>query len=99
MSISKSGGTIYVRVVPQDRNNGYMLLVGYDSAVVQRTAITYSTISNPTRAYLEATIQRVRDQYTNCNIKDVTSSGITKRLMKLFGETTEKLKDKNAIVS
>jgi len=90
MAIGKTGGTIYVRVVPQDRDNGYMLLVGYDNAVVQRTAITYSTISTITRAYLEATIQRVRDQYTNAEVKDVTAPGITKRLMKLFGETPEK---------
>lgn len=80
--------TIYIRVVPQDRDNGFMLLVGYDRAVVQRTAVQYSTISTMTRKYLDETIKRVQDQYSGAKLIDVTAPAITKRLLKIFGETS-----------
>ena len=79
--------TIYIRVGPQDRDNGFMLLVGYDRAVVQRTAVQYSTISTMTRKYLDETIKRVQDQYSGAKLIDVTAPAITKRLLKIFGET------------
>lgn len=86
--------TLYIRVVTQDRDNGFMLLVGYDRVVVQRTALQYSTISTMTRQYLDATIQRVRDEYKTSTLVDVTAPAITKRLQKLFGEPVDGAKTK-----
>ena len=41
--------TLYVRVVNQDKDRGYMLLAGYDGAVVQRTCLSYTTLQGITR--------------------------------------------------
>ena len=79
--------TIYVRVVAADKNRGYTLLVGYDKAVVQRTAIQQISISVPTRANLDDAIQRVKVNYNAAAIVDATAPGIVKRLAKEFGET------------
>lgn len=81
-----NGGTIFVRVVNQDRGRGYMLLIGYDSGVVQRTAIQYMTISNFTRANLDDAIARAKMSYRATEVKDVTASGLVKKFRKMFGE-------------
>lgn len=82
--------TVFVRVVPQDRDRGYMLLVGYDNKVVQRTAAEFITLNNVTRASLNSVIEMIRKSYRASEIKDVTAPGITKKLQALFGETPEK---------
>ena len=84
-----NGGTIFVRVVPQDRDRGYMLLVGYDAAVVQRTAIQYMTISDFSRASLDAAIARVKANYSAGEVRDVTAPGLMKKFAKMFGETEQ----------
>ena len=81
--------TLFVRVVPQDRDRGYMLLAGYDANVVQRTALQYTTLSDPTRASLNAAIERIRLANSAKEVKDVTSPNIQKKLAKLFGETPQ----------
>ena len=80
-------GTLYVRVVAQDKDRGYMLLAGFDSAVIQRTAAQYTTLSDPTRATLDAAIARMQKLYSASDVRDVTASAVTKKLAKLFGET------------
>jgi hypothetical protein len=87
--------TLYVRVVPQDRDRGYMLLVGYDSAVVQRTAVEYITLTNITRADLDRVIALMKKSYRATEVRDCTNPGIVKKLKVLFGETPEKPAEPN----
>lgn len=79
--------TLFVRVVPQDKERGFMLLAGYDADVVQRTALQYATLSVLTRESLNAAIERMRINNSASTIKDVTAPAIQKKLAKLFGET------------
>lgn len=79
--------TLYVRVVPQDKDRGFMLLAGYEPGVVQRTALQYTTLSTPTREALNAAIERMRASNSAAEVKDVTAPNIQKKLAKLFGET------------
>lgn len=83
--------TMYVRVVRQDRSRGFMLLVGYESKIVQSTATQWITMSNITRASLNATIEMVARNY-NAIIKDITDEGVKKQLAKEFGEEVPKEK-------
>lgn len=85
--------TIFVRVVPADKNRGYILLVGYDAKIVQRTAVQQISISVSTRAALNEAIERVRANYRPSEIRDVTHDGIKKRLAKEFGENTKPVKE------
>jgi hypothetical protein len=78
--------TLFVRVVPQDKDRGFMLLAGYDASVVQRTALCYTTLSDPTRVSLDAAIERIRINNSASEVRDVTAPAIQKKLAKLFGE-------------
>jgi hypothetical protein len=79
--------TLYVRVVQQDNKRGFMLLAGYDSKVVQRTCIQYTTLTAVTRDSLNAAVERMRVANSAAAVKDCTAPDIQKKLMKLFGET------------
>jgi len=79
--------TLFVRVVPQDKDRGYCLLAGYDASVVQRTAIQTMTLSAVTRASLNAAIERMKVANSAAEVRDVTAPAIQKKLAKLFGET------------
>jgi hypothetical protein len=78
--------TLYVRVVPADKDRGYLLLAGYEPNIVQRTALTYMTLTAPTRESLNAAIERMRANNSAAVVKDVTDSSVAKKLAKLFGE-------------
>ena len=82
----KAVGTLFVRVVPQDRGDDYMVLVGYDKPVVQRSAISYSTLNAPTRAGFDTVINTIRNNYRVDDIRDTTASNIVRKLLKAFGE-------------
>lgn len=79
--------TLYVRVVPADKDRGYILLAGYDAAVVQRTALSYTSLTVPTRDSLNEAIARLAKNNSAAEIRDVTAPAIQKKLAKLFGET------------
>jgi hypothetical protein len=78
--------TLYVRVVPQGKDRDFMLLAGFDSAVIQRTAAQCCSLSAPTRKSLDAAIARMKVTYSAAEVKDVTSPNVVKQLAKLFGE-------------
>jgi hypothetical protein len=78
--------TIFVRVVPQDKDRGYMLLAGFDSKITQATCAKYSTLNVVTRESLNDAISRLKDQYKATEIKDATSPALQRKLQKLFGE-------------
>jgi hypothetical protein len=88
-------GTIYVRVVSADKNRGWVLLVGYDNKVVQRTAIQQVSLSAVTRTSLTASIERVRLSYSATTVTDVTEEGIKRKLAKEFGEEVKKTEKAN----
>ncbi len=79
--------TLFVRVVAQDKERGFMLLAGYDSKVIQRTAVQYTTLSVMTRDSLNEAIDRLRKSNSAMEVKDCTAPDIQKKLAKLFGET------------
>ena len=78
---------LYVRVVPQDKDRGYAVLAGYDSKVVQRTAIQVTTLSVPSRQSLNDAIARLKASNSAAEVEDCTAPNIVKQLAKLFGET------------
>lgn len=79
---------IFVRIVSADKNRGFIILVGYDAKVVQRTAIQQVSLSIATKANLDAAFARIKTNYNASELRDVTADGIKKRLEKLFAETT-----------
>lgn len=78
--------TLYVRVVTGDKGRGYMLLAGYESNIVQKTCLHYTTLTAISRASLDFAIARMSANFTNSNVVDVTADGIKKRLAKEFNE-------------
>lgn len=84
-------GILFVRVVAQDKDRGYMLLAGFDASVVQRTAAQYTTLSDPTRQSLDDAIGRMAKNYRTSEVRDVTAPNIQKKLAKLFGEIPDKV--------
>ena len=78
--------TLYVRVVPQDRDRGYMLLAGFDSKVIQATCSQYSTLGGVTRDSLNAAILAMQQRFSASDVKDVTAPNIQRQLKKMFGE-------------
>lgn len=85
--------TLFVRVVPADKDRGFVLLVGYDAQIVQRTAVQQVSISIATRENLNAAIERVRLNYNAKDVRDITADGIKKKLAKVFGETAKKVEE------
>lgn len=81
--------TLFVRVVSQDKDRGYMLLVGYEPKLVQSNCMQYTTLQGITRANLNAAIERISNNFNAAEIKDVTDAGLKKRLAKMFGEAPE----------
>ena len=78
--------TLFVRIVPQDRERGYMMLVGFDSKIVQRTAANITTLSTLTRADYNRVLTKYQALYNASDIKDVTASAIAKKVQVAFGE-------------
>ena len=78
---------IFVRVVSADKGRGYIVLIGYDAKIVQRTAIQQMTLSVPTRANLDAIFARIKSNYNATELRDVTAPGIKQRLEKEFQST------------
>lgn len=78
--------TLFVRVVPQDKDRGYMLLAGFDSKIVQATCSQYTTLNAVTRESLNAAIQSMKDRYGAAEVKDCTAPALQRKLAKMFGE-------------
>lgn len=82
---------IFVRVVAADKNRGFVMLVGYDAKVVQRTAIQQISLTGVRRTELQAALDRVKTSYNASVVNDVTGDGIKKRLEKNFQSTDPKV--------
>ena len=82
-----SSSTMYIRIVPADRDRGYVLLVSWVKPVVQKTATQISSLSDLSRDSLDAAIARATSSYKPGNVVDVTPPGIHAQLRKLFNES------------
>lgn len=78
------GGTLYYRVVAQDRQRGYMLLAAFGKPVVQRNCEQITTLSAITEASLAKTIASVKELYSAGNMVDVTDANVLGQLRRLF---------------
>ncbi len=74
--------TIFVRIVAADKNRGYIILVGYDAKIVQRTAIQQVSLSVLSKANIEAAFERIKANYNASELRDGTADGIKKRIEK-----------------
>ena len=72
--------TVFIRVIPQDKDRGYILLVGFEPSLIQRTAAQYLTLNNVTRVSFDRTIAAVKSHYQASIINDVTVSAIAKKI-------------------
>lgn len=80
------GGKLFARVVPQERDRGYMLLVSWEKPVVQRTAAQLITLGGITRASLDAALEQAKAVHGAGEVEDVTPGGVQGSLKRLFGE-------------
>lgn len=80
------GGTLFYRVIPADRDRGYVLLTAWSKPVVRVSCYTNSSLTYPTRASLNAMLSSVQSTSGAETLVDVTDPGIVKKLAKLFGE-------------
>lgn len=76
--------TLFVRVVPQERGRGWMLLVSWEKPVIQRTCMQLITLSAITQAKLDEIIARVKADYRVQDVQDVTPDSVKKQLAKDF---------------
>lgn len=76
--------TLFVRVVPQERNRGWMLLVSWEKPVVQRTCAQLITLSGVTQESLDKIKAKVQADYRVAKVEDVTPENIVKKLQKEF---------------
>jgi len=81
-----NNGTLYVRIIDQDRKRGHAMVVSFERPVVQRTAIQTTTMAGISREYINKNIERFKQQYSADNVIDDTDHGMVRRLCKMFGE-------------
>lgn len=79
-------GILYSRVIPADMDRGYILLTSWSKPVVQRTCYSMSSMSAPSRASLDASVDAVLRKSMASSVIDVTDAGVVKKLAKLFAE-------------
>lgn len=82
--------TLFVRVVPADKDRGYVLLAGWDAKVVQSNCTQATTLSAITRQSLTEAIARMQKSYNCAAVRDVTAPALQRKLQKLFGEPITK---------
>jgi len=79
--------TIYVRIVPADKDRGFVLLAGFDAKIVQSRCETYTTLSGEiTRQMITDKIEKLKLEYKASVVKDVTATSLQRKLAKMFGE-------------
>jgi hypothetical protein len=80
------GGTLFYRVIPADRDRGYVLLTGWAKPLNRASSYTNSSLTAPSRASLNALLASIKATSGADTLVDATEPGIVKRLAKLFGE-------------
>ncbi len=77
-------GKLFIRVIPQARNRGWMLVAGFDSAVNQTTMVRYVTLQGITQAVLDKGIKEITAMTGAKEVVDVTKDDVYKKLTALF---------------
>lgn len=77
---------VFIRVVEQDRNRGFELLIGFDAKLVKQTAQERVTLTLSTRENLDAVIAQKAAHHNASAVNDVTAPGVKTKLRKLFNE-------------
>lgn len=85
-----NGGTLFSRVIPADKDRGFVLLLSWEKPVVQRTCYSMSSMSAPSRAGLDALIAAAVARTNASKVIDVTAPAIVNRLARMFGEVPER---------
>jgi hypothetical protein len=85
------GGTLFYRIIPADRDRGYILLTGWAKPIVYASCYTNSSMTVPSRVSLNASLAEIQNRSGAEILVDTTEPGIVKRLAKLFGEDTPKV--------
>jgi len=80
------GSTLFYRIIPADRDRGYVLLTSWSKPVVRVSCYTNSSMSYPTRVSLNSLLAAIKATSGAETLVDVTEPGIVKKLAKLFGE-------------
>jgi len=78
---------VYIRIVPADRDRGFMLLASFIKPVVQKTAFQISSLTAISRKNLDAIIAAIQKSYDPLEIIDTTGAGLQNQLKIIFGET------------
>jgi hypothetical protein len=77
-------GKLFIRVIPQNRNRGFMLVAGFDAAVNQTTMVRYVTLQGITQAVLDKGIKEITAMLGAKEVVDVTKDDVYKKLTRLF---------------
>ena len=81
-------GKLFIRVIPQNRNRGFMLVAGFDAAVNQTTMVRYVTLQGITQQVLDKGIKEITAMLGAEEVVDVTKEDVYKKLMRLFEQQT-----------
>lgn len=77
-------GKLFIRVIPQSRNRGFMLIAGFDAAVNQTTMVRYVTLQGITQQVLDKAQAEIVKMLGAKEVVDVTKGDVYKKLIKLF---------------
>lgn len=86
--------TLFIRIMPADKDRGYILLAGYDAQLVQTSCAYQSSLSDVSRQYLDESIARLQAKFDAAEVRDVTALAVQRKLQKLFGEALTPLPPK-----
>lgn len=79
--------TLFVRVVPQERGRGWMLLASWEKPVVQRTCAQLLTLQGVTQQMIDGLKEKLKADYRVTEVKDVTDASVLKQLAKEFAKS------------
>ena len=86
--------TLFIRVMPADKDRGYILLAGYDAQLVQTSCAYQSSLSDVSRKYLDESIARLQVKFDAVEVRDVTALQVQRKLQKMFDEALTPLPPK-----
>lgn len=80
---------LYYRIVPADKDRGFVMLLSWDKPVVQRTSFQMSTLGVANEANIARVLKEVTSFYKVSGVVDLTDTSMLKRLAKLYAPKAE----------
>jgi hypothetical protein len=77
---------IYIRIIEQDMQRGYMMLAGFDSKLNRSSAARIISLTAVSRESLTKMLNEMKLFYVGAILKDATESSIARKLQRMFGE-------------